>query len=914
MIRIHAKYLIRANRGHAVLSLLMASLLLSATAQAVAGSLPEDYQRYELTLRDAHCAEEDMTLHLNYQDGRFLQGWVDVDGKAVQSRVDASELALGDGAVRGTVDVVVDGSRFFAIDIDAEVDDAGKITGDHEVRYGWEGGGYIFTEDGLDHDALVVNMDQLRLLRSGDEWSGPAEGTIKAAASVDQPVRFRIDMGRPLRGPAATWHRVVILEFIVRGDEVISFDAESRPGAPWTLREIIDANVSFDGNRIEGEMTIDIDSAYLHSGEYDFAFEADVQQNLVSGETTVYHEKTHGGEGPRETTHRISGRAELVNAGATDPANAVHRITFKPSHGVDREMTAVVEMKQGQLAGVLVEPIHGNEPASIFDPEVSLEGDRLHGSLLIDGKAQDSGYPDAWGKKELAYEFDLRISDGKLAGDYDARYDRARQVAGAVTGRRVATEELRAANPAPEVDWPTWHGPRHTLSAAETDTQIIDNLSDARTLWKSERTPPARAQIGRYGTSNLQRAIRRGLGGGGASVVVHDGRIYLYYFEPSGEASVARGIAERRGRQFDESWKILADDVVLCIDLETGATLWKRRFEQTGLNLYGGSKNAPGAAVSVGEGKVFAVGSAGKLWAMDAENGEVLWESTLPAFYSRMQANREESLEQNTRSSKGSFDGGTRIVVDGLLVGTDYAGNLVGIDTETGEKRWRVDDVIDSQNTPSLWQGHDEPVVVVGNGDSISAVSVADGELLWRESRGGTVRNRYAVPVEGDYLATFVSAEDGDGTHVAGFRITTQGLERLWTLDKPHSKHQPVMIHQGHAYSQGDEAFYRVALESGEVWSIKDEDRGDIHGGSVTVGVGNRLIVEPDTTHSGARFLLYDATDNFRLIDNGWRPPIRGTSGYYKQQLTDPVVDGRLVVRGANGIYLFDLRDRSGRQ
>ncbi len=891
----------------------------SVAVSAVAGSPPDDFQRYTINLKETDLAAGgEVALHLNYQDGRFLQGWLEIDGEPAPSRVDLSELELTDGALRGSVDIVLGtgrrNNRFLVIDVDAKVDEDGSVTGEHKTRYGllrghtYGGGFYIFTDDDLDHDTPVVTKDQIRFQRSGDEWSGPAEGTLEAAISADVPVRFHIEMGRPLRGPSATWQRYVYLDLVVKGDELISADAHPERDEPWSLREEVDAEVSFDGERIKGEATIDIDATYPYSGEYSFTFEAEVKRNVVTGQTTVYHENPHGYHGTRETDHRISGRAELANAGATDPANAVHSIEFKPSQGVDEGVTVLIEMREGQLAGAIVEAIYRGGgvdfPTSIIESEVNLEGDRLHGSLLFD--PNNPGYPEEWDNKERAYEFDLRIDDGKITGDYDARLDRMHSSEGTVSGRRVPIEELRAANPAPQVNWPTWHGPKHSLSAADTDTPLIDDPSEAKLLWKSERTPPARSQIQRYGRSNIGRNLIAGPGGGAASPVVYDGKVYLHYYEPSGDASTAEGVARNYGRQLEESWKILADDVVICIDLETGATLWKQRFEQTGLNLYNTWKEAPGSTASVGEGKVFAVGSGGKLWAMDADTGEVLWESGLPGFYEGMQRNRERSLAENSRPGAGSFRAGTRIVVDGLLVGTNFGGDLVGIDTETGQKQWRVDGVIASQNTPSLWHGHDEPVVIVKNSPTISAVSVADGELLWQKDVARIPRS-YPVPVEGDILTAIVDAEDGDELHLAGFRISADGLERLWTLEKAHdhTARRPLMIHDGHSYSLGleghdDDALYRVHLETGEFTAL--EDRGSLGSMVVMFGVGDRVMFDRN------RHRFVTADDDLRRISGIWNVPLRTSGGYHSTQMTDAIVDGRLIVRGTGGIYAFDLR------
>lgn len=897
-------------------------LLLVAVFMAVptfAGALPKDFQRYTITVGGAeHAAGGDLKLHLNYQNGRFLQGWVFIDGRPVGSRVDVSGLALNEGAMRGSVDVVLGtgrrNNRFLVIDVDAQVNEAGHVTGEHKTRYGLEAGHtygsgfYIFTDDSLSHDVPVVTKDQIRFLRAGDAWSGPAEGTVQASADADKPVRFRIDMGQPLRGPSANWQREVFLDLVIKGDELVSANAHPLRDRPWRLREEIKAKATFDGERIKGEVTIDIEATYPHSGEYRFTFEGEVKFNNIVGQTTVYHERPHGYHRTQETTHPIRGRAEVVNAGAADPGNAVHRIKFERSRGVNRDAVAVIQLKDGKLAGALVEPIHrgGGVPflTSVLESEVSLEDNRLRGSLKFD--PNNPGYPEEWGKKELVYDFDLRIDDLDITGTYDVRFDRERNAAGAISGRRVPTEELRAANPAPNVNWPTWHGPNHSLSAAKTGTPLIDDPAEARLLWKSERTPPGRSQIQRYGQSNIGRNLTGGPGGGAGSPVVYDGKVYLHYYVPSGDASTALSVASSYGRQLNETWKILADDVVICIDIETGATLWKQRFEQTGLNLYNTWKEAPGSTVSVGEGKVFAVGSGGKLWALDANTGKVVWESGLPGFYEGMQRNREQSLAENSRPDAGSFHAGTRIVVDGLLVGTNFRGDLVAIDTKTGKMRWRVEGVIASQNTPSLWRGHTEPVVIVHDGNTLSAVTVAKGEVLWRQ-QVARIPRAYPVPVEGDMLTAIVNAESGEDYHLAGFRIHADRLERVWTLEKPQDRtgRRQLMIHNGHSYSFGQEGsnhdhFYRVNLKTGEFKTLAD--RGHIGSMSFAVGVENRVLFDRNN------YRMIDAGDDFRRLSEVWNVPLATSRGYHHTQINDAIVDGRLIIRGGNGIYAFDLR------
>ncbi len=916
MLPRHASQLFPQQYAALLPLMVVALAFFCVPAMAADESFPEDFQRFELSLPDID--DKDFTLHLNYQDGRFIQGWTAANGRPVTSRMDLSQLVLSDGVMRGSVDLVLGGGRrnlrFYVIDIDAQVDADGVISGSHQTRYGLElghtygSGFYIFTDESLDHDTPVVTMEQLRYLRGGDAWSGPAEGSLEAAISPDKPVRFQLDMGMPLRGPSANWQREVLLDLVVKGDEVISADATPVRGNPWRLLKEVQAEASFDGERIKGVVTIDIEAGYPWSGEYRFTFDAEVTNHIVHGENITHHERPHGHYGTQDAPHTLSGHARLANGEGSDPANALHRVTFQPSQGVNREVVALIGVNQGQVTGVTVEPIHrggGSDfPTETLETKIALEGNRLQGSLLFN--PNNPSYPDSWGAKKMAIDFDLHIEGDSSSGTHTTKLDRTFASEGLISGRRITRETLRAANPAPEVNWPTWHGPKHSMSAADTDALLIDDFSQARMLWKSERTPPARSQIQRYGSSNLGRNLRGGPGGGAASPVVYDGKVYLHYYEPSGEASTALSVAESYGRQFHESWKILADDIIVCIDLETGATLWKQRFEETGLNLYNTWKDAPGTSAAVGEGKVFATSAGGKVWAMDANSGEVVWESTMPGFYQGRQRARETALRENSRPDAGGYHAGSRIVIDGLLVGSNFGGDLVAIDINTGEKRWRVEGVVATQNTPSLWQGHSESVVIVHNGQTLSGVRVSDGAVLWQH-RVARIPRAYPVPIEGDILTVIVEAENSDDYHLAGYRIHADRLERLWTLEKNQDKtgRRLLMAHQGHAYVFGQEGsdhdhLYRIHLKTGVYARLAD--RGHIGSMSFAVGVGDRVMFD----RNNYRWLTADA--DFRRMSDVWDIPISTSRGYHSTQISDAIVDGRLIVRGGDGIYAFDLR------
>lgn len=69
--------------------------------------------------------------------------------------------------------------------------------------------------------------------------------------------------------------------------------------------------------------------------------------------------------------------------------------------------------------------------------------------------------------------------------------------------------------------WPCYIGPYGAFNSTDDQNTLVDRLHHARRVWKSEYTPPAKSQSGRYGCNYHQRAT-----GGGASPIVHDGKVY----------------------------------------------------------------------------------------------------------------------------------------------------------------------------------------------------------------------------------------------------------------------------------------------------------------------------------------------------------------------------------------------------
>jgi len=200
------------------------------------------------------------------------------------------------------------------------------------------------------------------------------------------------------------------------------------------------------------------------------------------------------------------------------------------------------------------------------------------------------------------------------------------------TSQLLALLALAAAQPAaaPEerpiapADWPCWTGPHGNFSALPSGAELVEDLNAIRPLWTSEEIlPGARCADARNVVPKKQGQISVGF----SSPVVAGGKVYIYYYVPNGDVfdeelekkCPRRGPAPTRAafpthnsrwrsapRPFGrfllkleaiekrhapaggfgkEKWHVDTDDVILCLDAQSGRTLWKRAFARRGMNF-----------------------------------------------------------------------------------------------------------------------------------------------------------------------------------------------------------------------------------------------------------------------------------------------------------------------------------------
>ena len=224
----------------------------------------------------------------------------------------------------------------------------------------------------------------------------------------------------------------------------------------------------------------------------------------------------------------------------------------------------------------------------------------------------------------------------------------------------------------------------------------------------------------------------------------------------------------------------VAKDTVVCIDMETGKTLWKA--EAPGKATGRSSSSTP----CVADGRVFSVGS-DHVYCMDAKSGQQLWATPTAA--------------------KGVAT--SPMYADGLVV--LLAGSLAALDAETGKPVWTQKKVSGGNASPALWRSQGKARLLCNSRRDLACVDLKTGEIIWTEPGGGD-----STPsVSGDFAAVYSRVTD---IGLAAYKLSEKGPEKLWShvLDARRTQSSPI-IYQEHVYLMGGGFQMCVELESGEI-------------------------------------------------------------------------------------------------
>ena len=347
------------------------------------------------------------------------------------------------------------------------------------------------------------------------------------------------------------------------------------------------------------------------------------------------------------------------------------------------------------------------------------------------------------------------------------------------------------------------------------------------------------------------------IGGGYASFVAADDRLFT--------------IEQRRDRE-----------VVTAYDSATGRELWAHGWETLFQELMGG--DGPRATPTWDDGRLFALGAAGELRALDAATGELRWRTNI--------------LEDAGATNLTWAMAASPLIVDGLVVVLPGGGDrrsVTAYDADSGKPVWTALGDVQGYAAPILVELAGVRQIVVVTAGRAVGLTIEDGTLLWEYpwvTSSGPPNISMPVVVGDDQL--FLSAGYGHGG--ALIDIAEKGgqlsARERWRTIRMKNRFSTSVLYEGHLYGFDESILACIDAETGELaW------KGGRYGhGQLLLADGHLVVL----TERGDVVLVRATPDGHDELARF--PAIRG-----KTWNTPTIADGRLFVRNTTEMAAFDI-------
>jgi outer membrane protein assembly factor BamB len=354
----------------------------------------------------------------------------------------------------------------------------------------------------------------------------------------------------------------------------------------------------------------------------------------------------------------------------------------------------------------------------------------------------------------------------------------------------------------------------------------------------------------------LQPLWKQPVGGGFASFVIADGRAFT--------------IEQRRDRELAAAY-----------DLVTGRELWTNAWDALFRSSMGG--DGPRATPAWHAGRLYVLGGAGELRALDAATGRTLW--------------RTDILADAGATSPEFGVSASPLVVDNtvvVLAGGANGRSVVAYDRESGTRVWGALDDRAAYASPMLVTLAGVRQILTFTATRLVGLSPENGTLLWEFP--WEAANQAAQPLIVGSDRVFVSS--GSGTDAAMLHVAPDddgqlAARELWRTTRMNNNFSSSVLHDGFIYGLDGSILACIDASTGELkW------KGGRYGSGQLLLAGAHLIV---VTEQGELALVradpaaHQEITRFAAIEGTtWNHPAMS--------------DGILLIRNTEEMAAFDLR------
>lgn len=360
----------------------------------------------------------------------------------------------------------------------------------------------------------------------------------------------------------------------------------------------------------------------------------------------------------------------------------------------------------------------------------------------------------------------------------------------------------------------------------------------------------------RWPEQGLKPLWRRTVGGGYASLVLAEGRVFTI---------------EQHGDR----------EVVAAYELRTGNEIWTHSWEAAFEESLGG--DGPRATPTWHQGRIYALGGTGELHCLDAGEGRLIWSRNI------LRDTRARNLTWGMSASPLVVD--EKVIV---LPGGSRGRSVAAYHKETGNALWKSLSDKQAYTSPMWVTLAGQPQILIVSAKRLMGLSAEDGSLLWDYPWITDYDVNVAQPILVGQDRVFISAGYGHGAALVRVNRTSTGFEAsaLWQNLRMKNKFTSSVLKDGFIYGLDEGILASIRAGTGELmW------KGGRYGHGQLLLAGDHLIV---LTESGELVLV--KADPERHHELTRFSAIRGRTWNHPA-----ISEGLLLVRNSQEMACFDL-------
>jgi outer membrane protein assembly factor BamB len=322
-------------------------------------------------------------------------------------------------------------------------------------------------------------------------------------------------------------------------------------------------------------------------------------------------------------------------------------------------------------------------------------------------------------------------------------------------------------------------------------------------------------------------------------------------------------------------------EYVMAFDAATGKKLWETPNGPRYRNAQG---DGPRGTPTVDGDRVYALGGAGQLSALDAASGRRVWAVDFVSAFG--------GITPSWGYSESPLILGDRII---LNAGGRRA-SIVAINKADGKTLWQNHNDEAGYSSPVLLRTGSFQQVVFFTGQRALAVDPRDGRLLWSYDRAANNTANIATPVvRGNRV--FVSSDYGTGAGMIAVRASGNlaAAEEVYFTREMRNHHSSSVLVGDTLYGFSSSILTALDFESGKMrWRDRSVGKGSL------IYADNRLYLYSE---NGVVGLAEANPDGYR--EHGrFTVATSGSPTWSHPTITQ----GKLILRDQDAVYAYDIR------